>query len=141
MKFTVPILLALVFATAGCSSGDAAGTTTATTPSAPLVTESFSGTVNVGGSDAHTFTTSQTGEVDLTLTAAAPPATIYMGLGIGTPNGVTCVFLTNGTASVQAGSSPQLSGTSITAGTYCVGVYDIGHQAAPVTYSVTVVHP
>ena len=90
-----------------------------------------------------TFTPSlslQTGEVDITLTAAGPPSTIFMCLGLGTLSGSSCVFLAGDTTRVQASTSPQLSGPSIPAGTYCVAVYDIGNQAAPVTYSVTVVH-
>jgi hypothetical protein len=79
--------------------------------------------------------------LDVTLTAAGPPSTIFMGLGIGTLSGSTCVFLSGATANVQAGTTPQLSGASIAAGAYCVEVYDIGNEASPVTYALTVVHP
>ena len=136
------VVLVLTVASVGCTS-NADTTTTATTttsPSAALISESVSGIVPVGGSDIHTFAVSQTGQLNVTLTAAAPPATIYMGLGIGTPSGSTCVFLSGGTTSVQAGTSPQLSGSSVAAGTYCVSVYDIGNQASPVTYSVALTH-
>jgi hypothetical protein len=142
MRITTPILLVLAAtAAAACNGGSTTGLPTTTVPAASLTTENFTGTVAVGGTDAHTFTMSQAGELDVTLTAAGPPSTIFMGLGIGTPNGATCVFLTSGTANVQAGASPQLSGSSIAAGTYCVAVYDIGNEASPVNYSVTVVHP
>lgn len=141
MKHTLLILLALTLPVAACDDGNAADLGTTTAPSVSLTTDSFTGTVAVGGNDAHTFTVSQAGQVDVTLTAAGPPSTIFMGLGVGTPSGSTCVFLANGTANVQAGTSPQLSGSSMAAGTYCVAVYDIGNQAFPVTYSLSVVHP
>ena len=109
-------------------------------PSVTLTTETLTGTVPVGGSDAHNIVLSQAGQLDVTLTAAGPPSTIFMGLGIGTLSGSSCVFLSGATTNVQAGASPQLSGSAVAAGTYCVAVYDIGNEAAPVTYSLTVVH-
>ncbi|MGE5245786.1 MAG: hypothetical protein ACM3SQ_16305 [Betaproteobacteria bacterium] len=42
--------------------------------------------------------------------------------------------------SAQAGTTAQLSGP-LDAGSYCVDVFDVGNQAAPVTYPVTVAHP
>jgi hypothetical protein len=63
-----------------------------------------------------------------------------MGVGIGTVSGSTCTVLPGASVPTPAGTSPQLAGTT-TAGPLCVKVYDIGNQTAPVTYSVTVVHP
>jgi hypothetical protein len=141
MKHTFLILLALVATTAGCTSGGNTSSPTPTAPLATLVTETFSGTVPVGSSDVHTFVLSQSGELDVTLTAAGPPPTIFMGLGVGTLSGTSCVFLNGSTANVQASTTAQLAGSNVAAGTYCVAVYDIGNQAAPVTYALTVVHP
>ena len=75
----------------------------------------------------------------MTLTAAGPPATIYMGLGVGTPVSGACQLLSGGYTVTQAGTTAQLSGT-INAGTFCVMVYDAGNMVAPVTYAVTVTH-
>jgi hypothetical protein len=142
MKHTFLILLAVCVTTAACSSSaDTSSATTTTSPSATLVTETFTGTVPVGSSDTHTFVLSQAGELDVTLTAAGPPPTIFMGLGVGTLSGTSCVFLSGSTANVQASTTAQLAGSNVAAGTYCVAVYDIGNQAAPVTYALTVVHP
>jgi hypothetical protein len=33
-----------------------------------------------------------------------------------------------------------LTGTNFQAGTYCVGVFDVGQQTGDITYSVTVAH-
>jgi hypothetical protein len=143
MKHTLLILLVLSVTTAACtSSADTSSlTSTTTSPSATLVTDTFTGTVPVGSSDIHTFVLSQAGELDVTLTAAGPPPTIFMGIGVGTLSGTSCVFLSGSTANVQASTTAQLAGSNIAAGTYCVAVYDIGNQAAPVTYALTVVHP
>jgi len=129
-------LVALVCAVSACGGGDSS-TSVLTTPST-LVTESFTGTVAVGATDFHAFSAAA-GAVNVTLTAAGPPATIYMGIGIGTPSASACALLTNGSVAAPAGLTAQLSGT-ISAGTYCVSVFDIGNQTTPVTYAVTVTH-
>jgi len=95
--------------------------------------------VNPGGSDSHNFNVAQSGgQVNVTLTAAGPPATIFMGVGVGTPSGATCSLIAQSPPS-QAGTATVLSGTA-QAGAYCVTVFDIGNQTAPITYSVTVSH-
>jgi hypothetical protein len=104
------------------------------------MTEIFGGTVSVGGADSHTFTVSlSSGQLNVILTAAGPPSSIYMGVGVGTPTGSACTLLTNASVVTQAGTTAQLSGT-VDAGTYCVSVYDAGNQTADITYSVTVNH-
>jgi hypothetical protein len=115
----------------------------APTPVVTLTTETFSGTVDVMGADFKNFTAAQAGELDITLTAAGPPATIQMGLGVGTPSGTTCALFTGvagALVTVPAGTTPQIFGT-IAAGPYCVQVYDVGNQLASITYIVTVTHP
>ena len=51
----------------------------------------------------------------------------------------TCQLLSGGFSIVQAGATPQLSGT-INVGAYCVMVYDAGNQSAPITYALTMTH-
>jgi hypothetical protein len=79
------------------------------------------------------------GQVNVTLTVAGPPPTIYMGVGVGTPSDTSCSILSNAQVLAQAGTTAQLTGTA-DAGTYCVVVFDAGNQTAQVTYSVTVTH-
>jgi hypothetical protein len=134
---TVVGLVVLLCAASACGSGDSS-TSALTTPST-LVTDSFTGTVAVGSTDFHAFSASAGGAVNVTLTAAGPPATIYMGIGVGTPSASACVLLTNGSVVAPAGLTAQLSGT-ISAGTYCVSVFDVGNETTPVTYAVTVTH-
>jgi hypothetical protein len=138
-----PFLVCLgLLACAACSGGSNSGSSTApsTPPRAPS-SETFTGTVSVGGSDAHQFTvTLSNGQVTATLTAAGPPETVVMGLAIGIISSGSCTLLTNGAILTPAGPNPQLSGSNFQSGTYCVAVFDVGNQSADVTYSVTVTH-
>ncbi|HWF85913.1 MAG TPA: hypothetical protein VG222_13735 [Vicinamibacterales bacterium] len=131
-------MLALVVVVAASACGSS-GTSSTTTPTV-TISDPFSGTVAVGGSDFHTFGASQSGQVAVTLNTAGPPATIIMGLAIGTPNGTTCTPLAGASVQTAAGSSPQLNG-EVSGGTLCVVVYDVGNETAPITYSLTVGHP
>jgi hypothetical protein len=133
------VLLALLLTLTACNNGSSS-TQTISPTTATLTTETFTGTVDVASVDFHNFTAAQAGTVNVTLTAAGPPATIFMGLGVGTPSGSTCALLSGGTTITPAGTVAQLSGT-ITAGTYCVQISDVGNQTATVTYTVTVAHP
>jgi len=133
------VLLAVMLAVAApaCSKNGATATTSA---SVARTTETFTGTVQTAGSDSHDFTVSQTGQVDVTLTAAGPPSTIVMGLGVGLPAGSTCAPFAGASTSAQAGATAQLSGT-ISPGVLCVEIRDIGNQTAPVAYTITITHP
>jgi hypothetical protein len=133
---------ASLLAVAACSSGgdNASTAPTVIAPATPAVTDTFSGTVQVGGYDANPFTVTASGAaIAVTLTVAGPPATISMGLGVGSYVGTQCTLLSGGFGTYQAGTAAQLSGT-IASGQYCVMVYDVGNQSAPVTYTVTVAH-
>jgi hypothetical protein len=131
------IAVALAFAAAACTKNNAASTTT---PSTPKTTDTLTGTVAVKGSDFKPFTVTTAGEVDVTLTAAGPPSTIVMGVGIGQIGSGICVPLAGASQPTAAGTSPQVTGV-LTPATYCVVVSDVGFQTAPVSYTVTVTHP
>ena len=138
MRTILPVALALALMGVGCDNSSS-GTTAPAAVS--LTTETFMGTVEPMGIASHNFTVAQLGEVDITLTAAGPPATISMGLSVGTPSGSTCTLnIPGGSVSAQASTTPQLVGTAA-AGQLCVAVYDIGNQSAAVNYTVTVAHP
>jgi len=139
MKRLMGILAAAALIGSACSSGDPSPTLPTNVTSNPAQTETWTGTVQVGGYDYHTLNV-LAGPITITLTAAGPPPTIFMGLGIGTPADPTCTLFSGGSTNTQAGTTPQLSGSISTTGPVCVEVYDIGNQASPVTYSVTVVH-
>jgi hypothetical protein len=133
-------LAGLVIALAAAACGNDSTSGTVSTATQTRTTDTFSGTVQVGGSVFHSFPVSQPGTTDVTLTAASPPATVVMGLAIGTPGDGGCTPIAGASANVVAGSTPQLTGVT-TAGTLCVLIRDVGQQTGPVTYTVTVTHP
>ena len=142
MKRYLPLML-VTAAVACSSSGGSTPSTTApsnTAPRAPTV-DTFSGTVPVGGSDSHSFVVAlSNGQLTATLTAAGPPPTVQMGFGIGSPVNGVCTVTASATYIGPAGSTPQLSGTGVAGGSYCVLVYDAGGQSAEVTYTAVVTH-
>jgi hypothetical protein len=137
MKATRVVLLALALAAAGCGSDPSFVTPT----NPPTITDGpFTGTVEMNGNGpSHSFVVTRPGGVQVTLSQAGPPPTITVGLGVGSPTGETC-SLTIGRASVMASLTPIDVGT-LAAGTYCVVIFDVGNQAGPLTYSLTVFHP
>jgi hypothetical protein len=136
-------LVASALVAGGCAQSSTPTDTSTTTPAAPttpVVTENFSGTVAIGGHDLNSFTvTANNANITLALTSAGPPSTIFEGFGIGVPVAGSCQLLTNGYGTYQAGTTPQLGGT-IPSGAYCVMVFDVGNQIAPITYTVVVTH-
>ena len=135
------VLATLALTAAACTSGGSENTLPIfPAPTPPSTTETFAGTVQVGGGDIHTFTAAA-GNISITLTDAAPPAAIVMGLGLGTPaTDGSCVFFSGAAVRAQAGTTAQLSGQLQNGGSLCVDVFDIGNQTEPVNYSVTIVH-
>jgi hypothetical protein len=124
----------------GASACGGSGSTSSTTPTVVRTTDTFTGTVAIGGRDFHSFTITATGTVDVTLTAATPPATIVMGLNIGIPGDSKCPAMAGASALTAAGASVQLSGIA-SPGLLCVDVHDVGNQSVPISYTVTVTHP
>ena len=108
----------------------------APTPVAPTITESFTGTLTVLGSNMHPFTVSQIGGLKVTLTSLTPSATVQ--LAVGTVSGAACAPAE--AVSAQAAEAPQLSGTATITGTFCVSVTDTGTLTEPAVYAITVVH-
>jgi hypothetical protein len=141
MKILIRSALVLILAFTATACGSNSNSTIPTVPTAAAtIVETFPGTITAAfGSDFHTFTVTQTGALTVTLTAASPPATIWMGIGVGTPSSSVCSLLSGGSANGPAGVNPQLSGT-LAAGTYCVLISDIGNFTSTITYSVTVAH-
>src|SRR5689334_3504265 len=89
----------LACAACGGSSTTAPSTTTTTTTTAdlsvasPTATETFNGTLAVGGARFYSFPVAQNGTINVTLlsiSGANVPASAQVGLGIGTPAGTDC---------------------------------------------------
>lgn len=126
-----------VAAAAACSQDNA---TTAPTPTGPTNSvETFTGSVQVGGSAFSTFSTAVAGPVFVTLTQTSPSSAVVMGVGVGRPEGSVCGLLPGASTNTGAGAVVQLSGL-VTPGTFCVQVYDVGNLTETVTYTLTVSH-
>ena len=122
------LAVALTAGLGGCSNPAGANGTT---------TDTFNGTVTSTGFDSHSFTVSNSGDVVATLTALSPQTTITVGFGLGQPSSTGCSLYSY---SESARIGTVLSGT-ISAGTYCVTVYDVGNIQGSDTYTLTVLHP
>jgi hypothetical protein len=110
-----------------------------TTPDPVIVTETFTGMLNINGAATHNVFTGATGTVTATLTSLGETAPAKVGFSMGTLAGATCtVVLHNDNAVVTS----SLSGTvSTLAGTLCVRIYDVGSLTESVAYTFTVTHP
>jgi hypothetical protein len=139
MKAFVGICVVAGLLTVACDNSGSTNSTTSPTVAPPSVTDTFPGTLQVGGTNTHTFSVAQVGTLNATLTAVGPPATVFVGFAVGTFSGGVCSLAA--TINTQASTTPQLSGTASIVGTWCVQVYDIGNLSAPANYTITVAHP
>jgi hypothetical protein len=144
MKWTFATLSAVVLALA-CAACGGADTTTPTTPTVTTgpSTELFEAKLSPGGFAFYSFTVTSTGSTNVMLasvtTSTSPGASsaVALGLAIGTPLGEDCVITTAVIAS--AGLTSQLV-SSLTPGTYCTRVYDIGNLRSTVNFAVRILH-
>jgi hypothetical protein len=100
--------------------------------------EPFSGTLGVGGSAFHLFS-SDKGEISVKLTALAPTSNATVGLTWtqATNDGSCAGILQQTFAQLNV---PAISGVIIS-GRYCILIQDIGQFAVPQTYTIAVSHP
>jgi hypothetical protein len=134
------LLFACLVAAAGCSNNT---TTTPTTPTNPtILTEVFSGTINMNGAASHSFVSQASGSVRVTLSALSPDPAQIVGLSLGTWTGSACQVVIASDRATQLSSITGAVNTTAS-GSLCARVYDVGTITAgsPVTYEVTVEHP
>ena len=120
---------------------DATTTTTETTVATPVYTEDWVDTLAVGGERFYSFTVTQYGTVNVSLTSVSGqfvPNTVTVGMGLGTPAAETCA--TTSSISTPAGTGPQLTGT-YNPGVYCVVVRDLGNLFSAARFAITVAYP
>jgi hypothetical protein len=107
--------------------------------------ETFTGTLAIGGSAVHPFSSSKNGEISVKVTALSPTSNTFVGL-------LWSEALSDGACSTQsvgpvAGQNnfvqvnvPGISGISRQL-RYCIMIYDVGTFTVPQTYTMTVSHP
>jgi hypothetical protein len=142
------LLIALLVCGTGCSepkfelptSSSESTTTTTTVPAA--TTQTFSGTLDVGGLRFYSFNVPSERTVSMTLEqlqrVEGDAVTAPVALGLGVPGGTGC----NPTYSITATASdtPQIS-ESLAAGIYCALVADPGTMGAAVAFLVRIDFP
>jgi hypothetical protein len=130
----------LALLVSACGNNSNSPTTPTRTPAAPTKTERYVATMGVGSSSFYSFSVSQYGTVNVTLTAVSgfDDPSVGIGLGLGVPSGFGCTPSTTVTAS--AGSTPQITNV-FEIGVYCLRVYDVGNLNGPLTFDVTIAHP
>jgi hypothetical protein len=101
-------------------------------------TETYSGTLNTGGSAAFGFTVTNPGDIVAKITELSPVSTLTMGLSLGYWDTTTSLCSQDITASVTLNTT--LTGSPPGPATYCVGVYDVGNVQAPTTFTIVVTH-
>lgn len=145
MRFTPLFIVPFLFMAAGCGddtpTSPTTTTTTTTTVAEASIAETFASSLPVGGAKFYSFTVTQNGTVNITLTeinGPFVPSTVMVGLGIGQPSGTDCVTTT--TVTIAAGSAAQITGT-YAPGVYCARIADVGNLFGPASFSVTVAHP
>jgi hypothetical protein len=117
-------------------------TTATTTVASPTVSESFTGTLAVGGFKFYTFNIAANGTVNVTLNSVVGtgvPSTVQVGLGIGQPSGIDCAATTSVTTG-SAFAKPQTTGV-FGPGVFCVRISDVGNLFAPAAFNITIAHP
>jgi hypothetical protein len=114
---------------------------TTSTPAAPTTTETFVGTLPVGGTKFYSFNIAVYGTVNATLVSMSGPSVppdVMVNLGIGTLGGTTCN--SSSPTSVSVASTAQVT-ASEQPGVYCVTIADVGNLPAAAVFTVTIDHP
>jgi hypothetical protein len=128
-------LVALALFAAACDNGP----DIVPDPSPVLVTETFTGTINLNGAQSHGFNVSRAGTVTATISAIDPSGS-FIGFQLGTWSGVVCTaVLTNDAGTL----SSVLSAATQSQASLCVKLHDPNGILTDksVTYTVIVTHP
>ena len=134
------VMIGMALAGPACAEATVAGPT-AIGNNATLTTETFSGTLPVGGSRFYSFTVPQIGSTTATLLSLkqnGEDISVFVILGLGAPRGTDCLLLDG--RQVTTGVAPQVS-LSPDPGVYCARIADAGNLTGPVDFSINIVHP
>jgi hypothetical protein len=140
-----PAFIVLLAAAAATACGKA----TPIEPTPELTTATFTGTLQVLGTDSKSFTVkyaSSASDGSMTVTALTKvsdgsAAGVTIGVGFGTPaTDGSCTRSANYTAPQATIGQELIASSAFTAGTYCIQIYDAGTLVEPVNYTLTVRH-
>ena len=128
-RFAVALLAAVTLAAAACGG--------VTDPSKNK-TETFTGTLTIGGSNVHLFSASNSGEYSVTVKSLTPSANVFLYTAFGQVLSGNCSIVQQNIASTVGFES--LNG-AIVPGSYCVQIADQGGLTQTETYVLEVSHP
>ena len=126
------------------SCGKSTSTTSPTTPTPDTLTETFAGTLPVGGSAFYSISIATAGTITATLADISGnnvPSSVVVNLGIGTLSQFTCSATPTAVQSSGTAGVPTQVSASEQPGVYCVIISDIGNLFAPASFTVTIDHP
>ena len=135
--FLSAVMVAALLAVGGCDNE--LENQTPTTP-APTTTDTFTGSINVNGAMSHTFSVVAAGTVTATLTEVTTDSAAVVGFALGRWN-ASSSFCEQIIPKDDAVQGQILSGNAAGVGTLCARIYDTGKLTAPLSYTLTVVHP
>ena len=143
MRFRRPLLVALALTAAACGSDTPTSPTSATTTPtvAPAtLSETYNGTLPIGGSRFYSFTVVENGTVNLTLVSLgqAIPPDVAVELTLGRPSGTGCTATTSVNVTIET-AAPHLTGT-FAPGVYCARVGDTGNLPLTASFVVAIEH-
>ena len=140
LAFALAATLALTLS--ACGGSDTSTPTAASADTGPT-TQLFEGQLSVGGSAFYSFTVTTTGLANVllasvsTTTTPGTSSTVVLGLALGMPIGTDCT-ITNAVPTAAGLTSQMVN--SLTPGTYCARVYDIGNLKSAVNFAIRIVH-
>jgi hypothetical protein len=134
LRFSAAVMLAATVFVAGCGG--------IVDPSQNQ-TETFTGTIPVGGSSANGFSASKTGEISVKVTQLTPSSsnTLVGVLWTGRDSNGACGTPGRTFYQTVAQVNVLAISTQILSGGYCLFLYDVGSFTTTETYTVTVSHP
>jgi hypothetical protein len=110
----------------------------APTPLPATITETFTGTLPVAGNNFIPFTVQNVGAIKVSLVGLDPG--VPVGIGVGTQSTGVCTAIESKNG-VSAGPDVVLNGTAtVTGGSFCVSIYDLGALTQPESYTIVVQH-
>ena len=130
---TVATCVSALLLVSACNSSTSP---TATATPGPVVTDTFTGTLDQGSSAVFSFTVATASSVTITLVSLAPQSTITTGIALGTPATTGC-SVTGSQENVKVGAPLP---TTLNPGIYCLVFYDLGNLTGPNTFTLTVQH-
>ena len=125
----------------GCSKDTPTAPTPTPTVAPPSITENWGGTLAVGGTRFYSFSVTQNGTVNVTLTSlieGGVDSTTQLLIALGFPAGTGCTAAASVT--MAAGAEPQLTNT-LAPGVYCARISDPGNLSGPAVFRMVIAHP